>query len=246
MPEKLWTLHHEAPKTGRMYTRPLGTTELGYYWHNLSNGATDIVQHATIEVTSQSLAELPVFERTWIRLKIRYPLLGASLEEHGHDRQQINFVVNDLELGRLNSGEVELRHVSLDKEVRDFMDQLVNGKRRLSNQLLARLIIVVQDVHRYHIFVNACHCIIDGISIRLLIQTILEELSSPKDHAAWKLEERLALAIASEDLLPIVKRSRPVQRWHRAMGDVIWSLRMRNLVVSFMNYGHSTGSPTSA
>jgi hypothetical protein len=58
------------------------------------------------------------------------------------------------------------------------MDQLVNGTRRLSNQLLARLFIVAQDVHRYHIFVNACHCIIDGISIRLLIQTILEELSS--------------------------------------------------------------------
>lgn len=246
MPVNPWSLRHEAPKTGRTYTRPLGTTELGYYWNSLFNGTTDIVQHAAIEVSSKSFGELPVFERTWIRLKLRYPLLGASLEERGHDRQQINFVVNDVELGRLNSGEVELRHVSSVKEVDEFMDQLVNGKRRLSNQLLARLFIVVQDVHRYHIFVNACHCIIDGISIRFLIQAILEELSSPNDHAAWELEERLPLSTASEDLLPIVKRSRPVQRWHRAMGHVIWSLRMRNLIVSLINYGHSTGTLTSA
>lgn len=125
------------------------------------------------------------------------------------------------------------------------MDQPVNGKRRLSNQLLARLFIVAQEARRYHIFVHACH-FINGISICLLIQTILEELSSPKDHAVRKLEERLELAVASEDLLPIVNLSHPVQRWRRAMGHVIWSLGIRNLVVSFMNYGHSTGSLTSA
>ena len=229
-----WILRHESPKVGRTYTRPLGMTELGFYWNGLFNGTADIVQYVAIEVTSQRLGELSTFERTWIQLKHRYPLLGASLEEQGDDKRQIHLVVNDLDLGQLKPGEVELLHVSSDKEAQEFIDQLVNGKRRLSNQLLARLIVIAQDVHRYHIFVNACHCIIDGISIRLLMRTILEELSSPNAQDAWKLEERLALAVASEDLSPITKRSRPTQRWHRAMGYVIWSLRQRKLVVGTM------------
>lgn len=234
-----WVLHHGSSRAGRTYTRPLGTTELGFYWDSLFNGTADTVRHAVIEVVPQSTGELTVFEKAWIGLKRQYPLLGANLEEQGNDRRQVNFVVNNLDLGRLSPGEVELQHVSSDKKVQDFIDQLVNGKRRLSNQLLARLFVLVQDISgcRYHILIHAAHCITDGMSNLNIIRTLLEDLSSPKCRKTFNLEERLALAMASEDLSPIIKRSRPVQRWHRAMGHVILSLRMKNLIVRSINLG---------
>ncbi len=233
-----WILRHGSSRVGRTYARPLGTTELGFYWDGLFNGTADTMRHAVIEVAPQSIGELSVFEKAWIGLKRQYPLLGANLEEQGNDRQQVNFIVNDLDLGRLSPGEVEVQHVSSDKEVQDFIDQLVNGKRRLSNQLLARLFVLVQDVCRYHILIHVAHCITDGMSNLNITRTLLEDLSSPKCRRTFNLEERLALAMAPEDLSPITKRSRPVQRWHRAMGRVILSLRMKNLVVSSINHGH--------
>jgi hypothetical protein len=232
-----WILHHGSSRAGRTYIRPLGTTELGFYWDSLFNGTADTVHHAVIEVVPQSIGELSVFEKAWIGLKRKYPLLGANLEEQGNDRRQVSFIVNDLDLGRLSPGEVEHQHVSSDKEVQDFIDQLVNGKRRLSNQLLARLFVLVQDVCRYHILIHVAHCITDGMSNLNIIRTLLEDLSSLKYRRAFSLEERLALATAPEDVSPIVKRSRPVQRWHRAMGHVILSLRMKRSVVSFINRG---------
>ncbi|KAF8636658.1 hypothetical protein AX17_003464 [Amanita inopinata Kibby_2008] len=230
---KAWSLHCDSLGHGRTYIRPLGLTELIFYWDGLFNGTADSVQHVTVDVVGQHASKIFAVEnlkKVWVRLKFLFPLLGAHLHEES-DGLNVNFIVSEDRLAEATSEELELRQIPSDGGAEKLIDELMNGKRHLSDHLLARLFILsrADNAQRYHILFHAAHCIVDGVANFCFMRTLLDELSSSNSQISCDLEERLSLAVASEHLIPRWNQSRAKRRWHRAIGNVIWSLRSKRL-----------------
>jgi hypothetical protein len=231
--------------TSRTYERPLGITELGFYWDSRFNGTADTVRYAIIDIDTQGsipstrLFSLENVTRTWVALKQQYPLLGSQLSER-QQGEEVVFVVSEERLSRCTPEEISFSTISsqLDLsslgDVEAFMDGVLNGKRLLSSEMLARLFILIPtgQKKRACVVLHVAHCITDGISNATLLRSFLNILCSEPRNVRWDLEERLALAIASERLLGRPNSSKARQRWHYAVGRVMASNGMKTRTVS--------------
>src|ERR1700733_12913207 len=129
--------------TSCAYERPLGRTELAFYWDAKFNGTADLLRYAIVDVQSSALrAQLFSVDnvtRTWVALKRQYPLLGARLS----DRQQ--FIVSEERLNVCAPEEISFRSTSSQMslsslgEVEAFMDTILDGTHLLSDELLGRV-----------------------------------------------------------------------------------------------------------
>jgi hypothetical protein len=253
--------------TSRIYERPLGITELGFYWDSRFNGTADTVRYAIIDIDAQgSIPSTRLFgvdnvARTWVALKQQYPLLGSQLSER-QQREEVVFVVSEERLSRCTPEEISFPSISsqLDLsslgELEAFMDGMVNGRRLLSNELVARLFILIPTgrERRACVILHVAHCITDGISNATLLRSFLDILSSEPRTVRWDLEERLTLAIASERLLGRTNSSKARQRWYYAVGRILASNGMKTRTVSVPPRNtislsmlmHSVGRPYSS
>jgi hypothetical protein len=234
-----WVLCDEASRT---YERPLGSTELGFYWDGKFNGTADMVRYAIIDadgfIPSTQLFSVENVTRTWVALKQQYPLLGAQLSER-RERTEVAFSVCEERLGICTSEEISFRSISSPLslssigEVETFMEMMVKGERLLSDELLARLFIFTptDQKNRVCIILHVAHSITDGIAMTTLLRSFLDILSSEPSPSRWDLEDRLALAVPLERLVGDANTSTARRKWHYAIGRTLTSLRMRNMTV---------------
>ena len=236
-----WILCDESSRT---YERPLGLTELGFYWDGKFSGTADVVCYAIIDadsfIPSTQLFSVENVTRTWVALKQQYPLLGAQLSER-RERTEVVFSVCEERLSICTSDEISFQSISFPPslsesslgEVETFMEVMVKGQRLLSDELLARLFIFIptNQNNRVCIILHVAHSIADGIAHATLLRSFLDILSSEPSDIGWDLEERLALAVPSESLIGDANTSTARRKWHYAIGRTLASLRMQKMTV---------------
>lgn len=219
----------------RIYERPLGLTELGFYWDGRFNGTADTLQNAMVEIIDpekQHLFSVENVTRTWLALKQQFPLLGAYLVDR-KEGTDVAFTVTEDRLAFSGPEEIYFQTVSSLAEAQTFADNVIHGKRSLSGELLARLVILPRSdqISHVHVLIHVAHCITDGVANTTLLRSFLDVISSEPISTKWDLHERLTLALASEDLVPTPLSNRAKRRWHRAMGQVLSSNRVGKITV---------------
>ena len=229
----------ETKADGDTFRRPLGDTELKFYWDTVFNGVAISIQHIELEpeyAFTDDLFSRENIESSWIRLKQRFPLLGASVEElPGSD--VVEFVVNEHSLTVIKPEEVKYVTFTSSEEISQFLDRLLNGTPTLTNELLAQIWIGPQvnaTQTRYHVFVPVAHHITDGTGNATLTKEFCQELSllsTKKEVDGVSLSERLSLLLPLEALNATTNLTKARQRWRSAIAKVIYNIRMAKLKV---------------
>ncbi|KAJ6547642.1 hypothetical protein B0H19DRAFT_1166714 [Mycena capillaripes] len=220
-----WT--RAGPVGRRVYTRPLGLNELGFYYDSHINGTADTLTHTVIQVSAEGkhCLALDNLGRAWRALKNRFPLLGAMVQI----KQELpQFLVAEERLESIVPGEISVSSVSSLEEAQEAATTAINGQRKLSDDLLSRIEVLsrTDDASTYHVLIDVAHLITDGVGNGSLLKEFLNMLSFPDGDAAQAdLEARLSLAVAAESLVPASKMSIARQRWRRAAGHIISKLQ---------------------
>ncbi|KAG5647225.1 hypothetical protein DXG03_000760 [Asterophora parasitica] len=144
----------------RIFERPLGITEHGFYWDSRFNGTADVLQHAVVEIlgpTNQTIFDVENVTRTWQSLKQQFPLLGSRMEE-SISGDSVSFVVAEDQLENCGPGEISFHSVHSMSEAHEFADDVVNGERLLSNDLLARIVILSRTDQKSHVALTRVLC----------------------------------------------------------------------------------------
>ena len=226
---------------GPVFRRPLGLTELGFYWDSEFNGVAVSVNHLELEVNEDEgplvFAKENV-ELAWLRLKQRYPLLGASVEELPGS-EQVEFVVTESALRQLRPGELNYVDLGSAEDAEEFSDRLHNGPTVLDREFLARVWYgQVKDSPRdYRVYIPVVHHITDGVGQATVTREFCRELVSLSKAAtivAPPLSTRLEVAMPLEAVGPACRLNLARRRWRLAIAFVIRNIQLRKLQVSFM------------
>jgi hypothetical protein len=220
----------------QVYERPLGLTELCFYWDSVYERIADILQHTEIEIESSKFEEatnLSNLTKIWTKLKQQFPLLGARLDERGDG--SVFFVVTADNLNKCRPSEVTVQNISSPQQALDIVDKIITGRKHdLSNNLLARLVVLrrTDQKNHIHMLLHVSHCITDGMANSTILTTILNHLCGTVNAPAWDLNDRLALSTASEELGPQRKFNLARRRWRIAIASVISARRASRLMVN--------------
>ncbi|KAG6917961.1 hypothetical protein DXG01_017145 [Tephrocybe rancida] len=224
MTEAIWSVRPNIlPRT---FERLLGRNELGFYWDSQFNGTADTLQTAIIEkldLLDQDLFGVENISKAWGTLKRQFPLLGSRLEVQGGER--VSFVVAEDRLEHSGPGEISFETVTTLAEAHAYVDEVVNGKRPLSDNLLARIVVLARtdQLNQVHVLIHVAHLITDGVGNTTILRSFLDILSSPPSKKQWDIEQRLSLAIPPDVLAPGNKaaQNRARLRWHRSIGHAL-------------------------
>lgn len=228
-----WTLREGSSPT---YERSLGLNELQFYHRgHVLQGSTDSLQEVSFEVDPKTvtISENTV-RKAWIATKCRFPLLGARVEVVGPEDKDVRFAVELDRIRDVKPGEILWSSISCAEDATEFIDKLINEKRILDDIYLVRVFVLkrLDRANFYHILVHAAHCVVDGMSYYSIMRFMLETLSTVDLTLEENIQSRLALSIPTEDLFPVRNSSLARQRWHRAIGLVIYNVRSQNQTVS--------------
>ena len=225
---------------GATFRRPLGLTEYGFYWDAVFNGVAVTATH--LELSAEKGFEDKLFskenlESAWLRLKQRYPLLGASTER-ALDSERVEFVLREDRLLSILPDEFNyLSDLSSAKDADVFTEVMVNGPPVLDDRFLARVWAGPQldTPGRFHIFIPVVHHITDGMGNATIARELCQELSSlssSKRVHTPPLSIRLRSVLPLEALQPSTQLSIPKRRWRIAIAKVIMGLRQAKTTVS--------------
>lgn len=222
-----WT--HTGSEDRRVFTRPLGLNELRFYYDAHTNGTADMLMHVVTQLTPDAVP--PDVERAWLALKAKFPLLGATVRVHNSLPQ---LVVAEERLRTIISDEISYYSISSAEEAYATAVAIPNGERKLSDNLLARILVLsrTDDPSTLHVLINVQHLITDGVGNASVLKEFLNLLSAPDKLMKPDLEARLSLAVAAESLVPSFKMSVARQRWRRAAGHIISKLQDAKRTVS--------------
>ncbi|KDR81680.1 hypothetical protein GALMADRAFT_239796 [Galerina marginata CBS 339.88] len=214
-----------------VYERPLGLTELRFYWDGVFERTADTLQHAEVEIDPTKFHEAihpSNISRTWTDLKLQFPLLGAQAEERDDD--SIYFVVSAENLKNCRPGEITFQDIASQHEAGDLVDRMIGQDTLLSENLLACIYVLPRtDLPNYvHLVIHVAHCITDGMSNITILKTFLDRLCQGSPPAP-ELRQRLSLSVASEDLIPQRKFSVARNRWRKAIANIIVTKRNSRL-----------------
>ena len=222
-----------------VFRRPLGHLELGFYWDVVHNGVAITSNHIELEADAgceNELFAIENVERAWLRMKQRFPLLGASIEELP-GAEKVEFVLRESALYTLRPGELRyLNDLHSADAVAAFAEKLRNGPPVLDSEFLSRVWFGPQKdaPRRWHIFIPVVHYITDGIANATIVRELCQELSSLSKSAkidAIPLAIRLQTVLPTEVHTPSAKLSLPHRRWRLAIAKVIRSLRQEKMTV---------------
>ena len=221
-----------------VYRRPLGNTELAFYWDSVFNGTAITISRDELDADpdlEQELFSEPNVRRAWLRMKQRYPLLGATIDERDGS-ETVEFVVDEESLRANRRHEVSLADVDDFDGVVQIVERLLNGPSPLSKDLVARIWVVKQkDVRcRYHIVTCLIHSITDGVAGNTVTREFLQELSSLSEEMEVRglpLAKRLEMLLPLEDLHPIPGMSPARRKWREATAKVILGNRLSKQTV---------------
>ena len=235
--------HNPENADNTAYERPLGTTEVAFYWDAEFMGTADTVRYAEVRIISGNRDEVVNPERitkAWTSLKTCFPLLGARIEERGKD--SVFFIVSEEWLQSCQVDEISFRDVSSSEDVLAFVDGMLVKGRPLSNNLLARLFVLQRkdNPSSFHLVFYVAHCITDGMGNIAILKAFLNELCGSSPPKSWTLKDRLALSVASEDLHPNRSLCISRRRWRNAIASVIGAARAAKLKVGLPSYTANT------
>lgn len=219
-----------------VFRRPLGNTELKFYWDTVFNGVAISIQHIELEpeaTYAKDLFSKENLEKSWIRMKQRFPLLGASVEELP-DSDAVEFVVHERSLMLIRPEEVKYVTFTNSQDAKQLLDHLLNDTPTLSNELLAQVWVGPQldAQNRHHIFIPVAHHIIDGTGNSTLTKEFCQEislLSTEERVNGIPLSERLCALLPLEALNANTGFSIARQRWRSAIAKVIYNIKMARL-----------------
>ncbi|KAF7304819.1 hypothetical protein MKEN_01196000 [Mycena kentingensis (nom. inval.)] len=206
----------------RIFHRPLGVNECGFLYDSKLNGTADTFGHSTLHASNPSIFTLLNVSRAYRLMKRRFPLLAATIDFQDAEPR---FSVYEERLDALSfPGEVTVSSVdSADAAQALAQSTIAHGKRQLSDQLLARILVLsrTDEPHTGHCIVNFAHIINDGVSTGNFLNAFLELLATDESGPPPPdIETRLALSVSAESLVP-VRFSVPRQRWRRAAGKIV-------------------------
>ncbi|KAK0483770.1 hypothetical protein IW261DRAFT_1331704 [Armillaria novae-zelandiae] len=229
-----WKLRSSSPDA--IYERPLGLSELLFYLRGRAcHGVSDSAHSVCFEVPNDSISLITeeTVGKAWVFAKQMHPLLGARVETVGDRNEDVHFVVDEHRLKSHIPGEVTFMTVPSFSDADATVENILNQERILDDYHLVRLFVFRQSdqTNCFHIVFHAAHCVSDGVSRHIVVRTLLSFLSSLSHPVpAPPLSERLALSLATDDLYPVRKLNIATQRWHRAMAQVIASIRSAKLI----------------
>jgi hypothetical protein len=220
----------------QVYERPLGLTELCFYWDSVYERIADILQHTEVEIEPSKFEEatnLSNLTKIWTKLKQQFPLLGARLDERGDG--SVFFVVTADNLNKCRPSEVTVQNISSLQQALDIVEKIITGRKHdLSNNLLARLVVLrrMDQKNHIHMLLHVSHCITDVTANITISRTILNHLCGTVNTPAWDLNDRLALSTASEELGSQRKFNSARRWWRIAIASVISVRRTSRLMVN--------------
>ncbi|TBU50776.1 hypothetical protein BD309DRAFT_944652 [Dichomitus squalens] len=221
-----WSLLGSSLTSGKTYVRPLGLNEHTFYFDRVFNGTADILWRYLVQETDRAKGT-PLFsednvKRAWATLKQWYPLFAVHMDDsRGPDAVQ--FVVSERDVSDYRPGEVNFLSAKSREEVEAYIWVLQRDKPTEDHHLISRLFVFQLDGQpgTYEILIRVAHAVADGISGATVARTFFDVLSSPPTPIP-KLEDRLAMAVPSDELNPTRKLSPARQRWRRAIAQSIF------------------------
>ncbi|KAH7913733.1 hypothetical protein BJ138DRAFT_1080985 [Hygrophoropsis aurantiaca] len=210
-----------------VYSRPLGVTELGFFWDSELNGTADSVQHLRMRVLQKGDEAIYSDQnviRTWLSLKQRFPMLGCQVERQSG---AIEFAVRQKRLTALTSEDLTFKDIASAEEGDQMVQDLLQGPRPLNDDMLARIYILRRTDRSdyFHVIFFIAHCITDGASNSSIQRSFFHTLSSQFDNPVPELESRLSMVPSSDELAPTRHLSTARKRWRQAIGFAIYSIR---------------------
>ncbi|KIJ57808.1 hypothetical protein HYDPIDRAFT_34772 [Hydnomerulius pinastri MD-312] len=217
----MWRAAPESRPNHPVFVRPLGLTELAFYWTATRRGSGDIYMSLEVGATDNSLPSDAKFTETWCSIRRRFPLLAAQVRVV--DGKEC-FVVQESYLSHVRAGELTLITIA-SSEVQNFIHDLLDGSRPLSDELLARVYIIRHPdcSNKLHILFVATHMIADHKSSATLSRVFLDVLSSGRDLPHLPLADRLAMVPAREALWPHNGMTAARRHWRKAIGFAVFS-----------------------
>ncbi|KIJ68173.1 hypothetical protein HYDPIDRAFT_83607 [Hydnomerulius pinastri MD-312] len=220
----MWRVAPESSLHCPVFVRPLGLTELGFYWTAALRGGCDIYQLLEVGTTDTPLPSDAKFSNTWSSIRRRFPLLAAQVRVVDGNE---SFVVQENSFANPRPGEVTFVTIP-SSGVQTFVLELLDGPRPLSDELLSRLYIIHHSdcTNKLHVLFMTTHFISDFRSTTTIARTFLEVLSSEHDLPYLPLADRLAMVPACEALWPHDGMVAAKRRWRKAIGFALFSVRM--------------------
>lgn len=232
-----WEVSELERKDNRIFSRPLGGTEMGFAWDGRFKGVADCIQHLQLRLLNKN--DEVIFSdaniiKSWLSLKRRFPMLCAQI--HSHDGVE-KFFVEEKRVASLNHGELTFKSVSSEAEARQVPVDIFNGPRPLSDELLSCIYILrlMDDPYTLHIVTVAAHCISDGTAGSSISRCFIDTLSSKNEAPVASLEERLSMIIPLEYRKRSWKFSPAKRRWRQAIGYAVYLVRMNRIQVSLQD-----------
>ncbi|KAG1736437.1 uncharacterized protein EDB91DRAFT_505789 [Suillus paluster] len=222
-----WTSLDSTPGR-RVFYRPLGITESSFYWDSVFNSTADIVVHVhlrTIQTDDRDIHSQLNVMRSWGSVKRRFPLIAAEVLEH---ESGPSFILREEAVTNLRPDDVTFKEVNSFHHAECLINEIMDGPRVLSSQLLARAYILrrTDRSDHFHIVLMSAHCVTDAPSMSTVLRTFIDTLSSRIEPPYIPLGERVHMYQPLENRLrygdiPLVK-----QRWRRALGYAIFTVWM--------------------
>lgn len=227
-----WTSLESTPGQ-RVFRRPLGITEASFYWDSVFNSTADTVMHVhlrTAQKNDRCIDSQPNITRSWASVKRRFPLIAAEVQEHDSG---LHFILREEAITDLRPDDVTFKEVDSFHHVECFINDIMDGRRLLSSQLLARAYILsrTDKSDQFHVVIIIAHCVTDAASTSTVLRTFFDTLSSRIEPPYIPLSERVHMFQPLETRLcygnlPLVK-----QRWRRALGYAIFTVWNSNFKV---------------
>jgi hypothetical protein len=226
----------------RIFSRPLGMTECGFYWDSQLNGTADTLRMINVEICDPAVhINLGTVGQAWIQMKQRFPLLAASAKEDSEDQGGwVRFEVQENRILQNYEKDIVFLPPASSKDADQISDDLLHHKtpeeRQLSNDYLSRLYVIQDSDNKqcFHIVFLVSHIITDGIAHASILRNFLNFLTTPSKSAvaydAKNFEERLRVCVASEDLVPSFGLPVARQRWRRAIALTIVNARRKSFI----------------
>lgn len=230
-----WKLMSSDDALGRTFSRPMGVTELGFYYDACYNLTADVYFHCTIATEGSRGDQLFNYDnifRTWTAIKQRHPLFGAKFRgEFGTDTVEI--VVSEKDLAGVVDGELNFSTVSSQDELDQLISSWIHGPQRDFHCLSYKLYILrrTDQPHLWHIVFDCLHVLGDAAAGSSLCCAFFDILALGITPVVPDLKERLAAVVSSDDLNPTKKMNVSRQRWRRAMAAVIYDIRESRIQV---------------
>ncbi|EIW77189.1 hypothetical protein CONPUDRAFT_146235 [Coniophora puteana RWD-64-598 SS2] len=243
---KGWATTSSDPDV-RVWTRPLGLTEAGFYHDLLFNSTADSATHVhlrSIDPSAGLFSPANVL-RAWTSVRRRFPLLCAHIEEQhpphhpgssdstlGAREPQPHFVIREADIQEQAETTLSLGTVASFSDAEHFARAIFDGPAHLSPHALARMHVLWREDRpagaEAHAILVFAHVITDSASTSTVLRVFFDTLASKEDFPHAPIEERLEMYRPLEETLRYPAGvSEAGRRWRRAIGWALHSVRRR-------------------